>query len=76
MSLFKFTLNGKTHVVDAASKATVQSYATSLVDIDVQPAGAGDILGLTADDVKTILPRGQAKTAAAPAPAEGEQAAA
>lgn len=65
MSLFKVTVNGRAHIVDAATKAAAKAYGAKKLEVEVVPATTADLQGLDLAEIPTVLPRGKEK-------AEGE----
>ncbi len=65
--LFKVTVNGQTHLVDAATKASAKSYGASKLEVTVEAAGPADFAGIDPATIEVVRPAPKAPKADAPA---------
>lgn len=62
--LFKVTVNGQSHIVDAATKASAKSYGASKLEVTVENASAADLQGIDLNAVDVVRPKPKAEAAA------------
>jgi len=66
--LFKVTVNGRKHIVEAPSKSTAGAWGNNQLEVEVEVATAADLKGLDLEKIPTALKGG--KTAEVETPAE------
>jgi hypothetical protein len=57
--LFKVTVNGETHVVEAPSKSTAGAWGNNQLRVNVEVATAADLKGLDLEKIPTALKGGK-----------------
>ena len=62
--LFKVTVNGRKHIVEAPSKSTAGAWGNNQLEVEVEVATAADLKGLDLEKIPTALKGG--KTAEVP----------
>lgn len=72
MSLFKVTVNGRVHIVEAPTKSTAGAWGNNQLEVTVDKATAADLKGIDLDTVPEALVGGKTKPVEAPAVAAAE----
>lgn len=57
--LFKVTVNGRVHIVEAPSKSTAGAWGNNQLEVEVEVATAADLKGLDLDEIPTALKGGK-----------------
>lgn len=61
MSLFKVTVNGRVHIVEAPSKSTANAWGNNQLEVSVEVAKSADLKGIDLDTVPEALTGGKTK---------------
>lgn len=64
MSLFKVTVNGRVHIVEAPSKSTANAWGNNQLEVSVETAVAADLKGLDLDNIPVALAGGKTQEVA------------
>ena len=72
MSLFKVTVNGRVHIVEAPTKSTAGAWGNNQLEVTVEVAKTSDLKGVDLDNVPEALVGGKTKPVEAPAVAAAE----